>query len=245
MLWGIAFMPTASTRLPKLIFGLGLTTATTIAAFACNSASAFSPLPPTVTITTPDEAVINSCTDGAWGDWANPKIVYQSLCATQPGDSQADPILPDIIEKSRFIFRGVPSGRWFDPPMTPGFRYEMLSGSLFTQLLNLPTGIDSNETFTVSVGNLLLGQFHSSESVDFVSLLGAGVSEFTIAGINPTVNSQDPIAFPVRLGFDTPTADFSMQPISSAAVPEPSTMIGLLVAGASGAALLRRQKKSG
>lgn len=164
---------------------------------------------------------------------------------SQPGDSQANPVLPDVLENDRFIFRGGQSGRWFDPPMTPGYRYEMLSGSLFTQLLNFPVGIDHDETFAVLVGNVLLGQFRSDQSVDFVALLGFGVPEFTIAGIDPWVNSQDPIAFPVRLSFNTDTADFSMQPLSSSAVPEPSTVIGLLIAGASGLGVRLRQKKKG
>jgi hypothetical protein len=162
----------------------------------------------------------------------------------QPGSSQANPVLPDVIENDRFIFRGGRSGNWFDPPMTPGFRYEMLSNSLFTQVLNLPVGIDSDETFAVLVGDVLLGQFRSNQSVDFVALLGGGVSEFTIAGIDPLVNSQDPIAFPVRLAFNTETADFSMQPVSTAAVPEPASLFGMLVAGASGVSLRLRQKKS-
>ncbi|MBL1177193.1 PEP-CTERM sorting domain-containing protein [Pantanalinema sp. GBBB05] len=160
---------------------------------------------------------------------------------TQPGSSQDYPILPEAIKSGEWVFWNAPSGKWFDPPITPGFRYQMLSNSLFNSL-GLPIGIDGDDLFTISVGNLVLGQFNSHQSIDFVSLLGTGVSEFTITAINPLVSAQDPAAFPVRLAFDTATADFSMTAIedNSAAVPEPSSILGLLLAGITGTKLKRR-----
>lgn len=168
------------------------------------------------------------------------------MAVLPPGVAQGNPILPDVIADGRFVFRDVPTDRWFDPPMTPGFRYQMLSDSRFTQLLNFPVGIDGDGLFTVSVGDRVLGQFQSNQSIDFVSLFGAGVSEFTITGIDPLVDATDPVAFPVRLAFDTETADFSMEAIAptSAAVPEPSSVMGLLVAGTAAYQARRRRQST-
>ncbi len=166
------------------------------------------------------------------------------------GLSQATPILPTIVEPNQFVFRGVPTGRWFDPPTTYGFEYQMLSDSLFTKILDFPVGIDADNRFAISVQNLFLGEFGPGQPVDFVTLLGKGVSGFTLTGIDPLVDASNPMAFPLKLAFNTETADFQMRaidkpsPISGggAAVPEPSSIIGILVAGALGAATRAKRK---
>jgi hypothetical protein len=132
-----------------------------------------------------------------------------------------------------FNFTGAQSGQWFDPPATSGFSYQMTSGSLFTKILDFPAGFDS--PFVVSVDGSPVGQFGPGQSVDFTGFAGGGVSSFQVSGINPTVNSEDPMAFPLQLQFSTSTADFSMQAI----VPEPSTLLmaiaGLVAVVAAGA----------
>ncbi len=124
----------------------------------------------------------------------------------------------------------------------------MNSNSLFTQILDFPTGIDNDNLFTVSAGNKILGQFSPSQTVDFVALLGQGVSEFTITGIDPLVDATNSTAFPVKLAFNTNTADFEMQALEhpqNTSVPEPSSLLGILTFGTFGAGLLlKRQRQS-
>lgn len=149
-----------------------------------------------------------------------------------PGSSQNNPILPDITDKNRFIFRDVPSGRWYDPPTTYGFRFLMTSDSLFTGILDFPTGIDRDNLFTLSVGNQLIGEFSPNKSVDFVALFGQGVSEFTITGIDPLVDATNPTALPIKLAFNTETANFEMLALEhpqSNSIPESSSDFALLI----------------
>lgn len=163
------------------------------------------------------------------------------------GSSQNTPILPNIKEKNRFIFFDFPSGNWGDPPTTYGFEFVMASNSLFTEILDFPVGIDKDNLFTVSVGNKILGQFGPSQSVDFVALLGQGVSEFTITGIDQLVDASNCTAFPIKLAFSTPTANFGMQALErpqNTSIPEPSSLLGLLTFGSFGAGVwLKRQRQ--
>lgn len=170
--------------------------------------------------------------------------VSPSVCGAKPGSTQENPILPDVTEQGRFRFIEVPTEIWYDPPLVPGFNYEMTSDSLFTQILDFPTGIDSDNLFTVSVGETVLGQFSPGQSVDFVSLLGSGVSEFSVTGIEPLVDSADPLAFPLKLAFNTPTASFDMVAITppTESVPEPMTTWGLLALGAFATSQLKRSQ---
>lgn len=165
------------------------------------------------------------------------------------GTSQINPLLPDVKQPNGWFFQDVPNGLWYDPPTAYGFRYTMASDSLFTSILNFPIGIDDDNLFTVSVGETLLGQFSSGQSVDFISLLGSGVSEFSVTDINPSVDPEDSTAFPIQLGFDTPTASFSMEALSETEaqpVPEPTSTLGILVLGALGVGsrLRRKSRKS-
>jgi hypothetical protein len=142
-------------------------------------------------------------------------------------------VLPDtLIQGGGFSFVDGQSGYWFDPPLVSEFQYQMTSASLFTKINAFPTGFDA--TMEVLVNGESLGVFSSGDSVDFTSLLGHGVSEFTISGINPLVDSEDQLGFPLQLEFDTATASFDMIPI-----PEPAT-IAILSLGA--LSLIRRKK---
>jgi len=129
----------------------------------------------------------------------------------------------------------------------------MIDNSLFTNILNFPTGFD--QPFAVSVDDILLGNFTAGQAVNFsdysnilgnLLLSGSGVSEFSVTGIN--VDPTNPSAFPIQLQFNTETASFDQIAISnqkaSKSVSEPSSLLGLLFIGASGlfSALHKRQK---
>lgn len=160
------------------------------------------------------------------------------------GQTESNPFIPDAHlpswegGESEFIFVEVPSGAWFDPPTAYGFEYTMTSDSLFTQILGFPTGFA--DAFTVSVGGVVLGQFGPGDVVDFEALYGSAVASFTITGIDPLVDPDDPLAFPLQLAFDNPTASFSMTPLN--AVPEPEEW-GTLLVGMLGMVMLLRRRR--
>jgi len=142
------------------------------------------------------------------------------------GSSQSYPILPTGFLPGSFRFVSVATGSWFDPTTAPGFHYVMESaGSLFTEILNFPTGFIS--PFEVFSGGIDFGSFGPGTQLIFP---GSGVSEFTVAGIQPLVDANNPIAFPLQLQFSTPTASFDM--IALTPVPGPATLI-LLTLGIS------------
>ena len=164
--------------------------------------------------------------------------------ADLPGSTQANAILPSLaLPGGGFAFVDVQSGLWFDPPIVDSFLYHMTSNSLFTKILDFPTGFTS--PFQVLVGNSLLGIFGPGQSVDFLALLGRGVTDFTIRGISPMVDAQNPLAFPLRLEFNTPLASFTMTPIvgPSTGVPEPSALV-LTATGVVGLGLIARRRQS-
>ena len=87
--------------------------------------------------------------------------------ADLPGSTQLNPILPNLaLPGGGFAFVDVQSGLWLDPPIVDSFLYHMTSNSLFTKILDFPTGFTS--PFQVLVGNSLLGSFGPGQSVDFV-----------------------------------------------------------------------------
>ena len=164
--------------------------------------------------------------------------------ADLPGSTQANALLPSLaLPGGGFAFVDVQSGLWFDPPIVDSFLYHMTSSSLFTKILDFPTGFAG--PFDVLVGNNLLGSFGPGQSVDFLALLGRGVTDFTIRGISPMVDAQNPLAFPLRLEFNTPLASFTMTPIigPSTAVPEPSALV-LTATGVVGLGLIARRRWS-
>lgn len=160
------------------------------------------------------------------GYLSQPTLTMTYAQAVARGGSQQFPILPTIP----MFLRG-PSGGWFDPPTASGFDFTMTEGSLFTDILNFPVGIDADNSFQVWVNNELFGSFSTGQSVNF----GAGVSSFRITGIDPGVDGGDPMAFPIQLGFNTPTAAFTMVPI-------PETSSALLATFSSTMLLLRRRR---
>jgi secreted trypsin-like serine protease len=143
------------------------------------------------------------------------------------GASQNNAITASYTQDDWKYFSNVPSGLWYDPITTYGLRYEALGDSLFTNILDFPTGIAADNQFTVSVGNNILGNFSPGQRVDFTSLLGSGVSEFTVTIASLLENTSD---VPFQLAFNNDRGSFRMQEFtSSEAVPEPSSILGSLL----------------
>jgi hypothetical protein len=148
--------------------------------------------------------------------------------ADPEGSTQQNPVLPSSYIPGLFLFSDVRSGLWIDPPLVSGFTFAMTGpGSLFSGILDFPTGF--NGLFDVLVDDVSLGRFGPGQMVDFSGFAGGGVASFSIQGIDPSADAGNPLSFPIRLGFTTPTASFTM----SAAVPEPMslTLMGLGIAG--------------
>jgi hypothetical protein len=130
-----------------------------------------------------------------------------------PGQTQGFPYDPCSYQYPAFQFCNGATGRWFDPPLAVGYDFQQTGSSLFTDILSLPVGIDGDGFFEVQVGNQSLGQFAQGTGVNFVQLLGNGVPSFRIVGIDPAKDATDVEAFPVKLAFNTATADFTMTPV--------------------------------
>lgn len=152
------------------------------------------------------------------------------LCDITPG--QLEPLQPDFVEGKTKYFQNRVSGEWYDPPASMGFDFQVEQPSLFTSILGFPCGIDEDESFTVSVGGINLGEFRPGETLvfrDFEAILqdflidGEGVSQFEIGDIEIPEDGKDPSEFFVKLGFNTPTASFTMRQ-----VPEPNVGLALL-----------------
>lgn len=176
------------------------------------------------------------------------------------GSSQRNPLLPDNFEDGWHIFNNVTSRLWFDPPTSAGFAFKIgevggsspiafnpnpTEPSLFTKILSLPSGIDADELFSVIVGGQEIGKFRPNEVVDFVALLGYGVSEFKVTGIDALIDPTNPLAFPIKLESNHDNFSFKMRAMDGAeAVPEPSEIGGIVTAAAIFGGMLWKRKRS-
>jgi hypothetical protein len=177
-------------------------------------------------------------------------LICDPFIPGEPGSSQQNPIMPTITQPGLWSFFNVPTDKYIDPPTAYGFRYEMTSNSLFTQILDFPTGF--NTPFTVLVKDILLGEFLVGNSVNFSnysSLLGnllvggSGVKEFSVTGLN--VDPTNPAAFPLKVAFNTDTANLNMHALlnEAEAVPEPSVMLGLVASGSFLVGVVRKRQQ--
>lgn len=138
-------------------------------------------------------------------------------------------VIVDFAPAAPFVFVDAQSGRYFDPVASDGFLYVMNDSSLFEEILEFPLGF--NGQFTVWAEGSALGSFVGGESFSFLSSLGHGVHTFAITGIDPLVDATDPLAFPLRLTFDSPTADFTQFAMITSttstehSTPEPASAI--------------------
>jgi hypothetical protein len=149
------------------------------------------------------------------------------------GVTQNNPILPGKISEDWQIFSNVRNGMWVDPPTSYGFEFEAMGDSLFTAILDFPSDLDSDNLFTVTVEDKILGQFKPGESLDFVSLVGQGVSRFKITGIDP-LSDEKLTDFPIQLLFNKDTGSFRMKAFDEpdvASIPESSSVFSLLAFG--------------
>ncbi len=182
----------------------------------------------------------------------NSQTISQNL--SQVGRTQINPVMPTRLNNGVFSFVNARTGLWFDPPTAFGFEYTMTDNSLFTNILDFPTGF--SQPFSVSVQDISLGNFTAGQAVNFsdysnilgnLLVSGSGVSEFSVTGIN--VDPTNPSAFPIQLQFNTDTASFEQRaiphPQASKSVPEPSAVLGLLFMSATGmfGALHKRQQQ--
>ena len=151
----------------------------------------------------------------------------------RPGGTQQNPILPTSNSGDWQVFHNVPSCRWYDPHTTHGFEFQALENTLFTEILDFPVGLDNR--FTVSVGDTILGEFSPGDSVDFVSLFGAGVSDFKITDIDTLIGDTEATAFPIQLAFNQSVGSFQMRAIEATPeprhIPEPTAILGLFMLG--------------
>lgn len=236
-----------------------------------------------------------------------PPPLSSLICPVLEGQQNA--LEPTRVVNGVKIFDNVPSGAWYDPPANMGFQFVADGDTLFTAINGFPCAIvppNSPEDIKPAPFNVLvkneqglyevIGQYFPGQAgVDFQQLLGQGVAEFLITGIDPDVwvpwlpNNPSPLAFPLE--FNKPAdqgVSFALQriedittlpiaPISlpgepiqiipgvdvipgvigpdlrppcleangctSAAVPEPSTIGGLVLATA-GWLKLRRHRSS-
>ncbi|NEQ34635.1 MAG: hypothetical protein F6K04_27345, partial [Leptolyngbya sp. SIO4C5] len=86
------------------------------------------------------------------------------------------------------------------------------------------------DRFTVIVDDQVLGEFGPGDTLNFSDyaevlgdrlIEGEGVRQFIITDIEPSVDSDDPRAFPLKIDFSTPTASFEMRAMeATASVPE-------------------------
>ncbi|MBY0508487.1 MAG: PEP-CTERM sorting domain-containing protein [Bryobacteraceae bacterium] len=157
------------------------------------------------------------------------------LCSGSANNAPTNPILPDSPTPTggtngapaSWVFSGVPSGRWTDPPFVDTFEYTGTGGTMFDRI-TLPTGYGNSFTVWTGAGFVTsLGTFAGGATVDFAV---GGVSAFQIRGINPTVDAALANAFPLQVFFEGGgSGSFNQTPIENT-VPEPATWLMLTVA---------------
>jgi Nidogen-like len=169
-----------------------------------------------------------------------------------PGDSATNPLLPVIVDEGfRFDLNiGDINRRIFiDPILAVGYDYTVQSGPNFSSVL-LPTGIGDDLydlfSFDTTLGTYVDSGTDIAGGVVF-NFAPGGVDRFSIRGIETSanLNPNDPTAFVTGLTFaNTGNAVVFQSPVvvntDSTAVPEPSEILGTLVAGGCALALRRR-----
>lgn len=146
-----------------------------------------------------------------------------------PGLTQDDPILPIVPTPEMFVFPRPVTRRWYDPPTTGGFLYELEGDGVFVEV-GAPLGFDD---LRIVVGGVTLDQdFDGGEFFRF----GQGVAKFSILGIEPLLDPDDPgfaSAFPTFLDFSGSPTALRMSAIATVSnVPAPTNvaLLGTLLA---------------
>lgn len=168
---------------------------------------------------------------------------FSGVGGVDTGTTEDDPVTPLVEEgDDGTITFGFPSPtprRWFDPPFTDTFVYEAIGGEFLE--VGVPSGFG---TIDVVVGGVVVDSLSTGETY----LFGAGVSTFSLTGIDPLLDMADPgfaTAFATFLDFTGSTTDVTMTaiPLAAVAVPEPAGWSIFLITGL-GIMLLRIRRKS-
>jgi hypothetical protein len=159
------------------------------------------------------------------------------VLSTPGGSSPTDPVHPVITGTLQYEFDSAHSGLWYDPPVVYGYAFNMLTaGASFTQIMNFPSG-PQFAGLTVHAAGVDYGPFANPAGFS----LPAGISSFSITGINPRLDPNDPNfanEFPIQLAFSQEGVSFTMTALSAS--PEPSSF-GLFCAGILALGIVRRK----
>lgn len=123
--------------------------------------------------------------------------VARADLVASPGDTSSHPRPPDFVGGGEYVFFD-PSANWCDPPLATGFTYSVVGGS-FKSVMLAP-GFEDLQI--VVDGKVVASGLDGGEFFFFAS----GVQAFSVLGIDPPVDAEDPMAFPTYLSyFGTPT----------------------------------------
>ena len=135
-------------------------------------------------------------------------------------------------------FTNVSAGRWYDPALSCGFVYEAMDGTLFIEVINLPTGFVGS--FSIWAEGEFLGHYSAGDFFAFEDLLGHAVTSFAVLGIVPETETGVVEDFPIQLGFNAEMGSFRQHALEASPVPEPA-VAWMLTAGLFGVLGLARR----
>jgi hypothetical protein len=136
------------------------------------------------------------------------------------GGSPKTPVLPSSTLPQEFVFTNPTPGQWFDPLSAEGFTYTLDGQGTFIEVAPPPASFGFGPVKVV-VGGVVVDILNPGEDFFFAP----GVTSFSLEGISPFVDANDPKAFPTFLDFTGQPASLIM----TAIVPEPSTWAMMLI----------------
>lgn len=150
-------------------------------------------------------------------------FAFGGVGGVELGQTQSNPILPFVNEFDDFVFPEPTPRRWFDPPFVEGFTYVLEGGATFTEV-GAPVGFGTL-TILDDMGNVI----GTVDGGDFFDLSGLGLSEFSLVGIDPLLDADDPgfsSAFPTFLDWTGTATTMTMIAIetTASAVSEPGIL---------------------
>lgn len=181
-------------------------------------------------------------------------FIEQVTHSVVTGSSRLVPISAQQVGDA-LMFDNAQSGFWFATPSSisgNSFELEMAGDAKFNAVSNFLAGLNDSSLFTISVGDSIVGQYKSGDNIDFVKLLGSGVSKFKVTSNQGfTASDLKALSSPTyssQFIFDRETASFKMTSSSQQPnpqpkpVPEPTSALALLIFG--GAWMLKRRTSS-
>jgi len=160
-------------------------------------------------------------------------VVDWEICPITVGQIEA--LLPDEVDGEWKKFYDVASNTWYDPPPWKGFELVGKDGTLFTQIFEFPCGVSANNKFHVFVNDKKLGKFEPGDALNFLEVYKQPVESFKVVFEdlqNPDAPEQVP--FSIQLEFNNELGNFWLRPLPEdevPSVPEPHSIIGLLLSG--------------